>query len=247
MTPGADAQARPTRPEPTAPSDRRRGRVVIADADGLARRMVRDALEAAAQVTPVAYAATGREAVELSRYYTARVLLVDAAVPPDGGVELTRAVAQQLPDTAVLFLTAGTDDELALEALQAGAAGYANKDLDPAALAHIVARMADGEAAVPRRLVMRLLKRLQGVPDAGWRPVRSRLTTREWEIVDLLATGDTTQQMADRLVLSPATVYSHVKSLMRKLGVHTRHDAVPVAEQLRHEEALGRNVLGGLR
>jgi DNA-binding NarL/FixJ family response regulator len=174
------------------------------------------------------------------------VLLVDAAVPPVGGIELTRAVAPVSPDTAVLFLAAEIDDELALEALRAGAAGYASKDLDPAALAHIVAKMADGEAAVPRRLVMRLLKRLQDVPHAGWRPVRSRLTTREWEIVDLLAADETTQRMADRLVLSPTTVYSHVKSLMRKLGVHTRRDAVAVAERLRREEALGKKVPGRL-
>jgi DNA-binding NarL/FixJ family response regulator len=197
-------------------------------------------------VRVIADATNVREAIELARYYRPQLLVVDAAVPPYGGVELTRAVTQRLPGTEVLFLAAAGDDELALAALQAGAVGYASKDLDPAALAHIVVRMIHGEAVVPRRLVRRLLQRLQDVPNAGWRPVRSRLTTREWEIVDLLATGQTTQIIADQLVLSPTTVYSHVKSLMRKLGVHSRRDAVAVAERLRRAEALGKNLPGGM-
>ena len=70
--------------------------------------------------------------------------------------------------------------------------------------------------------------------------MRSRLTTREWEIVELLAEGASTRCIAEQLVLSRSTVYSHVKSVLRKLGVHSRHDAVAAAVRLRREEALGR-------
>ena len=70
------------------------------------------------------------------------------------------------------------------------------------------------------------------IPDAGWRPVRSRLTTREWEIVEHLSEGKSTQHIADGLVLSPKTVYSHVKSVMRKLGVHSRAEVVYAAGKL---------------
>jgi DNA-binding NarL/FixJ family response regulator len=81
-----------------------------------------------------------------------------------------------------------------------------------------------------------MLELLREVPSAGWRPLHSRLTTREWEILDLLAQGASTQTIADQLVLSPTTIYSHVKSVMRKLGVHTRRDAVNAARRLRRDE-----------
>jgi DNA-binding NarL/FixJ family response regulator len=93
------------------------------------------------------------------------------------------------------------------------------------------------EAIVPQRLVVALLELMREIPDTGWRPLRSCLTTREWEIVEHLAEGASTQHIAERLVLSPTTVYSHVKSVMRKLDVHSRRDAVVAAERLRHEEA----------
>ena len=100
-------------------------------------------------------------------------------------------------------------------------------------------RRDDGQALIEFVLVMPLLVLLRASPDVGWRPVRSRLTTREWEIVELLADGSSTERIAERLVVSPTTVYSHVKSVMRKLGVHSRGDAVTAAERLRREETLG--------
>ena len=80
---------------------------------------------------------------------------------------------------------------------------------------------------------------MREAPDAGWRPLRSRLTTREWEIVEMIGEGESTQGIAEHLVLSPTTVYSHVKSVMRKLGVHSRGEAVGAAQCLRREESLG--------
>ena len=117
-----------------------------------------------------------------------------------------------------MLLAARGDDDLPLRAVRAGAAGYLTKDVDPELLPRVVRKVADGEAAIPRATVMRLLEWMREVPDSGWRPLRSRLTSREWEMVDLLAGGATTEAIAEGLVLSPATVYSHVKSLLRKLG-----------------------------
>ena len=87
---------------------------------------------------------------------------------------------------------------------------------------------------------MPVLELLREIPDAGWRPLHSRLTTREWEIVELLAQRASTHEIAEQLVLSPSTVYSHVKSVLRKLSVHSRHDAILAAERLRKEEASAR-------
>jgi DNA-binding NarL/FixJ family response regulator len=95
----------------------------------------------------------------------------------------------------------------------------------------------DGEAAVSRQLTMALVEALRDVPETGWRPVHSRLTAREWEIVDLLDGGASTDGIAERLVLAQATVYSHIKNVMGKLDVHSRDDAVHAAMRLRREEA----------
>jgi DNA-binding NarL/FixJ family response regulator len=212
-------------------------RVLIADPDALARRMVRDALSDAPGVTVVAQASDAREVSEYARYYRPDVVLAEADMPGCDGVELTRLLTQDVPEARVVLLAAHDDDDLPLRAVRAGAAGFLTKDMDPALLPRVVQKVADGEAAIPRAAVMRLLEWMRAVPVSGWRPVRSRLTCREWEMVDLLAAGATTEAIAARLVLSPATVYSHVKSLLRKLDVHSRKDAVEAAERLRREEA----------
>jgi len=214
-----------------------RVRVLIADPDALARRTVRDALSDAPGVTVVAQASNCREVSEYARYYRPDVVLAEADMPGCDGVELTRRLAQEVPEARVVLLASRGDEELPLRAVRAGAAGFLTKDVEPDLLPRVVRKVAEGEAAIPRATVMRLLEWMREVPDSGWRPVRSRLTSREWEMVDLLAGGASTEAIAERLVLSPATVYSHIKSLLRKLGVHSRRDAIEAAERLRREEA----------
>ena len=213
-----------------------RPRVLIADHDALARGMMSAALRHAAVVH---VAANGREALELARYYRPAVVIIDTALPPSNGVELIATLLAVVPRTRIL--TISTNDEAgAVAALRAGAIGHITKDTDPNRLARLVTRAAHGEAIVPQELIMPLLELVREVPDGGWRPLHSRLTTREWEIVELIAQGASTQHMAQRLVLSSTTVYSHIKSVMRKLGVHSRRDAVAAAEALRREETLQR-------
>jgi DNA-binding NarL/FixJ family response regulator len=129
-------------------------------------------------------------------------------------------------------------DEMVLAAFRAGAIGHIDKDIDPDQFARLVTRAADGEAIVPKRLMTPLLERLRReMPAGGWRPLRSALTTREWQIVELLGDGASTEQITQRLVLSPSTVYCHIYRVLRKLGVHSRRDAVDAAQRLRQEEA----------
>jgi DNA-binding NarL/FixJ family response regulator len=213
-------------------------RVLIADVDPLARRAMRDALQAAAEIVVVADVPHSREAVELSRHFRPDVALADMGLPPGGGAALARDITRQAPGTRVVMLATRYDEEAALYALRAGATGYLSKEADPEALRDVVRRIADGEAVIQPTLARRVIECLSELPDTGWRPVRSRLTSREWEIVDLIGAGASTELIADELVLSPATVYSHVKSLLRKLGVHSRQDAVAAAERLRREEAM---------
>jgi DNA-binding NarL/FixJ family response regulator len=225
----------PTKPRPGAPSaEGQRVRVLVADGDGLARRMMSDTLRQADRLVVIAAARDKQETVELTCHYRPDVLVMDSELAPLGSSELIRRVLDVSRETRVLMVS--DNDEDALSALRAGAVGHASKDLEPDALAGLVLRAAAGEAIVSRRLVMPLLKLAQTAPDAGWRPLRSRLTTREWEVVEMLSTGASTQWIADELVLSATTVYSHIKSVLRKLGVHTRGEAVRAAQRLREEE-----------
>jgi DNA-binding NarL/FixJ family response regulator len=213
-------------------------RVVIADDDGLARSMMHTALRGAPGIAIIAATGRAHEVPELVRYYRPTVLILDTALLRDQAATLLSEIRAGSPATRVLTI-AVDDDPTALAALRAGAVGHLSKDIDPNKLAGLVERAARGEAIVPRRLVMPLLERLPELPDAGWRPLHSRLTTREWEIIALLDQGASTQDIAERLVLSPTTVYSHVKSILRKLEVHSRQDAVRAADRLRRQETLG--------
>jgi two-component system nitrate/nitrite response regulator NarL len=213
-------------------------RVLIADHDGLARSMMRASLREADRLAIIATAGDGREALELAGYYRPTVLVLDTALPPDGGVELIGQVLLVSPETRVLTISVD-DQQAALAGLRAGAVGHLDKDIDPDELAGLVLLAARGEVIVPQQLIVPLLELLREAPDAGWRPLHSRLTTREWEIVELLAEGASTKQIVEQLVLSQTTVYSHVKSVLRKLGVHSRRDAVAAATRLRREETSG--------
>ena len=228
----------PASREYPAPPSGERTRVVIADNDGLARSMMQTALRDKRGITVIATTGSAHEVLELVRYYHPTVLIVDTALLREGGVRLVSSVRAASAVTRVLTI-AVDDDRMALAGLLAGAVGHVGKDIDPGKLAELVTRAAAGEAIVPRRLVMPLLERLPELPDGGWRPLHSRLTTREWEIVALIGEGASTQEIAERLVLSVTTVYSHVKSVLRKLGVHSRRDAVLAAERLRRQEAMG--------
>lgn len=208
-------------------------RVLIADPDGFARRMLQRVLRDVGRVVVITAARDGREALQLARQYRPEVLLVDIALPPAGGVELIREVVPILPDARIVTISAAPDhDQAVLAALRAGAIGHIDKEIDPDHLARLVTLAADGEALVPRRLGMRLLAMWRQTASGGWRPRRSSLTRREWQVVELLGEGASTAGIAERLVLSPSTVYSHISSVLHKLGVHSRRDAVTAARRL---------------
>jgi DNA-binding NarL/FixJ family response regulator len=219
------------------PIDQPRIRILIADQDALARRMMQDVLQEAAGLVVIGGARDSREALELARHYRPDVLLVEIALPPGGGVELIRQVTPILAARVMTVSAAADVDEAVLAALHAGAIGHIDKDVEPDELVRLVRLGARSEAIVPSRLMRRLLALWREIPAGGWRPLRSTLTTREWQIVDLLGEGASTEAIAERLVLSPTTVYSHVHRVFRKLGVHSRWEAVDAAQRLRQQEA----------
>jgi two-component system, NarL family, response regulator LiaR len=222
----------------TAPGDATL-RVIVADDDPLTRRVVRDALEAGGVIV-IAEAASGREAVELSLHYKPDVVLMDLVMPNGDGIQATRRILASEPATNVVMLTSSDDDEVGIVALREGASGFLNKGAGVDALPRALRAAAAGEAVVSRRLTMRLVESLRRTrPDgAGVRPVRSRLTQREWEVLDLLCAGQSTDEIANTLVLSSETVRSHIKNLLRKLGVSSRQAAIEEARRMRADLAV---------
>ena len=216
-------------------------RAVIADDDPFARRVIKDVLQRAG-VRVVAEARNGRQAVELTLYYRPDVVVMDVVMPELDGIVATRQIRKAVPEQLVIVLTgAGEEDqELGLQALRAGASGFLSKDVEIDALPRALEGVRAGEAAISRKMTRMLIDRLREAPSgsSGMRPVKSPLTAREWEVIDLLKAGTSTDQIADELVLSTETVRSHVKNILRKLDVRSRQEAVVVADRMR-------NTIGG--
>jgi len=196
--------------------------------------MIKDALQRA-RIVVIAEAHDGRQAVELVLHYRPDLVLMDVVMPELDGIAATRRIVKNLPDQVVVMLTSGDDDEVGLASLRAGAAGFLTKDVDVDVLPRTLISALSGEAAISRRMSMRLVEHLRRAPEggSGLRPVRSALTPREWEVLDLLSEGRSTDQIADALVLASDTVRSHVKHILRKLDAHSREEAVAAAERMR--------------
>ena len=169
----------------------------------------------------------------------ADLVLVDVALPPRGATAAMLALQAKRPDVAVVVLADVDDDpdapDAALAVLRAGARGYLDRRLRASDVVAALSAVERGEPALADGLAMALLTRLIEMPRdrTRLRPVRSPLSDREWEVLDLLEAGLTTTQIAEQLVLSIHTVRSHVKRVLRKLGVHTRADAIIAARQMR--------------
>lgn len=209
--------------------------VVIADSDPLARRVVRDALQDRTGFVVPAEASSGPEAVELALHYRPDVALMETTMPGLDGLSATRLIHEEAPEVRVLILSREGEEDLQLQALQAGAAGFVSKNVPVETLSRVVESVVRGEAAISRKVTMRLIERLRHLPEGGvgMRPVRSPLTEREWEVLDLLCQGKSTREIAEALVLSEETIYSHSKNVLRKLDVHSRQEAIEAAERLR--------------
>ena len=214
--------------------DAPRIRALITDDDPLVRRLIRDTLQAD-NMTVIAEATTGREAVELALFYRPDVVVMDYMMPEMDGIEATRKIYEQDSSIPVIILTGAGDAALGMRGLRAGAVGFLSKDMELSSLPRALRGSLDGEAAISRKLAMHLVEHYRAAPTGGvgLRPVRSTLTDREWEVLDLLTGGASTDDIARALVLSNETIRSHLKNLYRKLGVRSRETAVQAAVRLR--------------
>jgi DNA-binding NarL/FixJ family response regulator len=207
-----------------------RVRVVIADDHGPTREDVRVALEEDPRFVVVAEAPDAFGAIDAAVREQPELCLLDVHMP-GGGARATWEISARLPKTKIVMLTVSRDDTDLFAALQAGAAGYLLKDMDPARLPHALADVLEGRAALPRALVARLIEQYRDRSPrrrtvVGGEEGEGRLTSREWQVLDLVRQGISNAQIARRLDLSPVTVRTHVNSILKKMGASNREALV---------------------
>jgi DNA-binding NarL/FixJ family response regulator len=209
-------------------------RVLVADD----QRTVRDGLSMLVGlidgVEVVGAACDGVEAVELAQTQRPDIVLMDLRMPRMEGAEATHRIRAELPDTQVLVLTTYADDQSLFGALQAGARGYLTKDASAEEIEHAIRALAAGEThldpVVQQRLVAAVLD-TKPIPDAPAQPLPDDLTPREAEVLKLIASGLSNTEIAEALVVSKATVKTHVNRIFYKTGARDRAQAVRYAYQ----------------
>jgi DNA-binding NarL/FixJ family response regulator len=224
-------------------------RILVADDHPLYRAALRQMLSMHPGLEVVGEAADGLEAVKLCRRLQPTVALLDVKMPKMGGIEATRLIKQEIPSLIVLVLTALEEPERMQEAIIAGASGYLLKDAGSREIYEAICKVMEGESALNQEVAMRLLIRLmeekaaqEGGKALGLTgaegpsseapelpPTAQLLTSREKQVLSLVARGQTNQQIAENLVVSVSTVKNHVHRIIRKLGVSDRFQAAILA------------------
>jgi DNA-binding NarL/FixJ family response regulator len=208
-------------------------RVLVADDHPPTRAGVRAVLEENG-FDVCAEACSAEEAVAAALRETPDICLLDIHMP-GSGIAAAGAITAALPDAAIVMLTVSDEDNDLFDAIQAGAAGYLLKDTNPARLPYALRGLLNGEAALPRPLVAKLIAEFRDqsarrrLPIFGAQGVK--LTSREWQVLELLQEGLTTKEIGARLFISGPTVRTHVAAILRKLRVPTREAALKVLER----------------
>jgi DNA-binding NarL/FixJ family response regulator len=195
--------------------------VVVAARPGV-RAVVRESLHDT-ELEVVAETANSDATIDAVLTHRPDLVLLDVAIP-GGGITTAARIREEAPAVAVVMLSGAVDDEQLFGALRAGAVGYLLNDTDPTRLAPALRGVLAGEAAVPRRLMAKVIRELQGRrrTDAAGLHAVDELSPREREVLELLKSGQSTSEVAAALHMAPVTVRTHVAAALRKLGVADR-------------------------
>jgi DNA-binding NarL/FixJ family response regulator len=208
-------------------------RVLLADDQTLVRSGFRELLERTDGIEVIGEVADGAAAVERVRADQPDIVLMDIRMPVMDGIEATRTIAadRELPDVRVIMLTTFDLDEYVFEALHAGASGFLLKDVEPDELRNALRVVAGGDALLSPGVTRQLISEFVARPGHERRPPAElvELTEREREVLALIATGLSNREIAERLVISPATAKTHVSRILLKLGARDRAQLVVVA------------------
>jgi two-component system, NarL family, response regulator LiaR len=198
-------------------------RVVFADDHEMVRIGVSAYLKAQADIDVVAEAADGEEAVRLVQKHKPDVILMDLVMEPVDGIEATRRIMEETPEAKVLIMTSFLDDEKVYPALEAGAFSYMLKTSRAADIAKAIRDTYAGQSVLEPAVATKVMSRMRKPKEA---PVHESLTNREREVLRLMAEGKSNQEIADELFIAVKTVKVHVSSILMKLEVHDRTQAV---------------------
>jgi DNA-binding NarL/FixJ family response regulator len=207
-------------------------RVLVADDQALVREGLLTLLAAAPDIEPVGAAADGEQAVALSARHRPDVVLMDLRMPGVDGVEATRRIRAAQPGTEIVVLTTYADEASILDALHAGARGYLTKDAGIAEISRAVHAAASGQSLLDSQVQSRLLAAAAGAARPAPPPAADlpdELTPREAEVLTLIARGLSNTEIAAALVVSEATVKTHINHLFAKTGARDRAQAVHYA------------------
>jgi DNA-binding NarL/FixJ family response regulator len=203
-------------------------RALIVDDHPVTREGLRTALELSDEVVVVVgEAATGEEAVEQARELTPDVVFMDVRMPGMDGIEATRRIRQAAPATKVILITIDESRGAISEAIQAGVSGYLLKDASPDTLVDAARNAIEGNAVIHPQLTKTFIEEVRLGEGEG--PRAAPLSKREREILQKVADGSTTRQVATELGISPHTVKTHLERIFEKLGANDRAQAVAIA------------------
>jgi len=208
-------------------------RVLLADDQALVRSGFRVLLEAAGDIQVLGEAADGEQAIALSRQLRPDVVLMDIQMPGTDGLNATRQITGDptLAGIRILILTTFDEDAHVFEALRSGASGFLVKDAETSQLLHAVRVIAQGEALLAPAITRRLIQIFASGPRPGATApaALAMLTDRERQVLSLVAAGLSNEEIAARLVLSPATARTHVSRIMTKVAARDRAQLVVLA------------------
>lgn len=204
--------------------------VMIVDDHEMVRKGACGYLEAQPDITVVAQAGSGEEALKLVQAYVPDVILMDLVMPGMDGVEATRRIKAISPRTQIVILTSFHQDEYIFPALQAGAVSYLLKDVKAVELLEAIRRAARGEAMLHPRIAARVIKTFRSMETKESSPFTT-LTERELDVLRMIAKGNTNDQIAEQLVISVGTVKGHVSNILSKLHLMDRTQAAAYAWQ----------------
>lgn len=219
---------------PVSDENRAPVRVLLADDQRLVRESLGILLGLLGGIELVATASDGEEALALAAEHHPQVVLMDIRMPRLDGIEATRRLRERCPDVRVISLTTYADDESVLGALRAGARGYLTKDASGEEIRSAILTVAAGDAALDPAVQHHVVAALASTdslpePAAAAPELPDDLTPREAEVLALIAEGLTNTEIAERLVVSPTTVKSHINHLFAKAGLRDRAQAVTYA------------------
>jgi len=201
-------------------------RVLLVDDHAMVRKGLVAFLKNMPELELVGEACDGREAIEFCEQRQPDVILMDLVMPELGGVAATRTIHQRWPRVQVIALTSFQEKELVQDALQAGAIGYLLKNVSGEELAEAIRQAHGGRPTLAPEAVQALIK-----PPSEAESMAADLTRREMEVLALLVKGMSNPEIAERLVISRSTVKVHISSILSKLGVASRGEAISLAIQ----------------